>query len=63
MANRKSIFPSQPAGCGGPKSGMPMSQTVPSLVPVLVLADDAADVEVELSTGGAPDDPAAEVSV
>jgi len=40
---------------------------VPSLVPVLVLAlaADAADVEVELSTGGALQDAdsAAEVSV
>src|SRR5215213_1712283 len=58
---RKSIFPAQPAGCCGPKSGMPMSHTMP-FVPVLV--DDASEVvEVELSGDGPlVEESAAEVS-
>ena len=45
---RKSIFPSQPAGCGGPKSGMSMSH--PPLV-VLVDDDDDADGDGDLLEG------------
>jgi hypothetical protein len=59
MTNRKSILPSQPAGCCGPKSGMPMSHTTPSLVE-LVLVDDVEEVELELSAADPlDDDPAA----
>ena len=58
MTNRKSIFPSQPAGWSGPKSGMPMSQTTPSPVE-LVLVDDVEEVELELSAAGPLDDDAA----
>jgi hypothetical protein len=61
MTNRKSIFPSQPAGCGGPKSGMPMSHVMPSLLDP-VLAEEDVDDELELSSDPLEDDAAVEPS-
>jgi hypothetical protein len=61
MTKRKSIFPSQPAGCGGPKSGMPMSHVMPSLLNP-VLAEEDVDDELELSSDPLEDDAAVEPS-
>ena len=62
MTNRKSIFPSQPAGCWGPKSGMPMSHTTPLLLELAsVDEDDEVELAVELEVSAADtleDDPA-----
>mgnify|MGYP007009321143 CR=1 FL=1 len=63
MTNRKSIFPSQPAGCCGPKSGTSMPHPLDPVLALALVDDAVVDVEVELSAADPVDEEfAAEVS-